>query len=157
MAATPYDQVFEDAARAWNVDPVLLKAIAMQESRFTPRAVSPKGALGLMQIMPDTAKALGMTDPLDPVQSIFAGAKYLAEGLDKEGNPNAALLYYHGGPDWRQNYGRESAAYVPAVAAHYKALQATQAPPPAPAAPDYNNAPQQPPANPLTPPPASGY
>jgi soluble lytic murein transglycosylase-like protein len=143
---------------------MLLKAIAMQESGFTPRAVSPKGALGLMQIMPDTAKALGMTDPFDPVQSIFAGAKYLAEGLDKEGNPNAALLYYHGGAGWRQNYGRESADYVPAVAGHYKALQAAQTPPPTPAAPDYNNtptappgAPQQPPANPLIPPPASGY
>lgn len=122
-----YDPVFEDAGREWNVDPLLLKAIAGQESLGDPHAVSKAGAQGLMQIMPDTAKGLGVTDVNDPVQSIFGAAKYLSEGLDKEGSPEGALLYYHGGPDWRQKYGPESRAYVPAVAARYKALVAAQA------------------------------
>jgi hypothetical protein len=119
---TAYDPVFEAAGNEWNVDPQLLKAIATQESGGRTAAVSPKGAQGLMQIMPDTQKYLGMTDPNDPVQSIYGAAKYLSEGLDKEGTPQGALLFYHGGPDWRQNYGPESAAYVPAVTKHYQRL-----------------------------------
>jgi len=88
--------------------------------------------------MPRTQKDLGVTDPFDPVQAIFAGAKYLSEGLDKEGTPEGALLYYHGGPGWRDKYGRESAGYVPAVTSHYRALtaaRAAQAPPAASQAP----------------------
>lgn len=134
---SPYDQVFEDAGREWNVDPALLKAVAGQESNYNPSAVSKAGAQGLMQITPPTQKYLGITDPTDPVQSIFGAAKYLSEGLDKEGSPEGALLYYHGGPGWRQSYGPESKAYVPAVAARYKALAGAQtsAPPAASEAP----------------------
>src|SRR5215472_3248744 len=117
-----YDPVFEEAGRQWNVDSRLLKAIAMQESNGDPGAVSNKGAQGLMQIMPQTGAMLGMTDPHDPVQSIFAGAKYLSQALDSEGSPEKALLYYHGGPDYRQNYGPESASYVPQVTHRYLTL-----------------------------------
>jgi soluble lytic murein transglycosylase-like protein len=60
---TAYDPVFEAAGNEWNVDPQLLKAMAIQESGGNPRAVSKAGALGVMQIMPNTAKALGITDP----------------------------------------------------------------------------------------------
>src|SRR5580765_5371200 len=123
-----YDQVFEDAGREWNIDPKLLKAMATQESGGNPRAVSKAGAQGLMQIMPATAKSLGMTDPTDPVQSIYGAAKYMNEALDKEGSAEGALLYYHGGPGWRQAYGPESRGYVPAIAAHYKALAKQDAP-----------------------------
>lgn len=130
-----YDQVFEDAGKAWNVDPLLLKAIAKQESGGKTNAVSPANAQGLMQIIPSTQKYLGVTDPFDPVQSIFAGAKYLSEGLDKEGSPEGALLYYHGGPGWRQKYGKESAGYVPAVTSHYRAFSAARAAQTPPAAP----------------------
>lgn len=136
-----YDSVFQAAGQEWNVDPTLLKAMATQESRGKTNDVSPKGAQGLMQIMPDTAKALGVTDPTDPVQSIYGAAKYMNEALDKEGSPEGALLYYHGGPGWRQAYGPESRAYVPAVTAHYVALkpQQTDQPPaqvvPPPSAP----------------------
>jgi hypothetical protein len=130
-----YDPIFEDAGRAWNVDPLLLKSIAGQESGGRKSAVSPAGAEGLMQIMPGTQRALGMTDPNDPVQSIFGGAKYLAEGLDREGSPAAALLFYHGGPEWRRAYGPESKAYVPAVAARYAKLATAGTPPPPPATP----------------------
>lgn len=122
------DPVFDDAGRSWNVDPDLLRAVAGQESGGNDRAVSPKGAQGRMQIMPDTGRQLGMTDPYDPVQSIYAGAKYLSQALDAEkGNPQLALLYYHGGPDWRNKWGPESAGYVPSVAAHYQAIQAAKA------------------------------
>ena len=110
---------------------MLLKAIGMQESpKGDPKAISPAGAQGLMQIMPPTAKALGIEDPSDPVQSIWGAAKYMDEALTKEGSPEGALLYYHGGPNWRQTYSKstEAQGYVPAVAAHYKALQAAGAP-----------------------------
>jgi hypothetical protein len=115
-----YDPVFKEAGLEWNVDPTLLKAVAAQESGGKSQAVSKAGAAGLMGIMPDTGRGLGMTDLKDPVQSIWGGAKYLASALDAEGTPQKALLYYHGGPDWRQRFGPESAAYVPSVAKHYQ-------------------------------------
>lgn len=124
----PLDPIFQAAGQDWNVDPLLLKAIAGQESGGNLRAVSRAGAQGLMQITPETQKYLGVTNPWDPVQSIYGAAKYLSEGLDKEGSPEGALLYYHGGPDWRDHYGRESASYVPAVAARYQALAKAQTP-----------------------------
>jgi hypothetical protein len=61
------------------------------------------------------------------VESIWGGAKYLNQGFDAEGSVEGALLYYHGGPGWRQSYGPESAGYVPAVGARYKALLDAQA------------------------------
>ena len=124
----PFDPIFQAAGQEWNVDPLLLKALAAQESGGNPKAVSKAGAQGLMQIMPETQKYLGITDPLAPVQSIFGAAKYLSEGLDKEGSPEGALLFYHGGPEWKSRFGPESAAYVPAIAARYKALLAAQPP-----------------------------
>jgi soluble lytic murein transglycosylase-like protein len=123
-----YEPIFQAAGQEWNVDPLLLRSLAAQESGGKPNAVSKAGAQGLMQIMPETQKYLGITDPTDPVQSIFGAAKYLSEGLDKEGSPEGALLFYHGGPDWKSRFGPESAAYVPAVAARYKALLAAQPP-----------------------------
>lgn len=121
-----YDPIFQAAGAEWNVDPTLLKAIAWPESRGNPKAVSPAGAQGLMQIMPDTQKALGVTDPLDPVQSIFGGAKYMSQALDAEKSPEEALLYYHGGPDWRApgKFGPESRGYVPLVTQRYQQLKA---------------------------------
>jgi soluble lytic murein transglycosylase-like protein len=123
-----YDPIFQAAGEEWNIDPLVLKAMSMQESpKGDPRAVSPAGALGLMQIMPDTARRLGVTNPFDPVESIFGAAKYMNQALDKEGSLEGALLNYHGGDGWRQKFGRESRDYVPAVAGHYKGLLAAQA------------------------------
>jgi Transglycosylase SLT domain len=122
-----YDPVFEAAGKEWNVDPTLLKAMATQESGGRANAVSRAGAQGVMQIMPGTQRQLGVTDPNDPVQSIWGGAKYMSQALDAEGNPEDALRYYHGGPGWRQLYGTESQHYVPSVVAHYQALQAARA------------------------------
>src|SRR5215472_16484790 len=124
-----YDDTITQAALNWNVDPRLLKAVLLHESQGDPGAVSKAGARGLMQIMPDTGRQLGMTDINDPVQNIWAGAKYLSQALDTEKTPQAALLYYHGGPDWRSKMGPESLGYVPAVAAQYRAL-APKSPPP---------------------------
>jgi hypothetical protein len=123
-----YDPIFKAAGEEWNVHPLLLKAIASQESAGDARAVSPKNAQGLMQIIPDTQRYLGVTNPNDPAQSIYGAAKYMSEALDAEGSPEHALLYYHGGRDWRQAYGPESRGYVPAVTAQYvKLARASQA------------------------------
>src|SRR6187399_2346574 len=136
----PFDPIFQAAGQEWNVDPLLLRAMARQESNGNPRAVSSAGAQGLMQIMPKTAKALGVKDPFDPVESIWGAAKYMDKALRVEGTPEGALLYYHGGPGWRGSFGPESRGYVPAIAKHYKqyldAAQAAAPPPPPPAARD---------------------
>ncbi len=132
-----YDDVFHAAGKEWNVDPLLLKAMATQESAGNPKAISKAGAMGLMQIMPGTAKGLGVTNAFDPVQSIYGAAKLMNEALDAEGSAERALLYYHGGPAWRKAYGPESRAYVPAVAGHYQSLvsEAAAAAKAAPASP----------------------
>jgi hypothetical protein len=138
-----FEPIFQAAGAEWNVDPTLLKAMATQESAGKPRAVSSAGAQGLMQIIPSTQRALGVTDPFDPVQSIYAGAKYMDEALSKEGRPDLALLYYHGGPGWRGKYGKESAGYVPAVTGHFQKLirEAANQPTSAQSAPDQPAAP----------------
>jgi hypothetical protein len=150
-ALDQYDPIFQAAGQEWNVDWRALKAIAGQESGGKTGAVSKAGAQGLMQIMPSTARGLGMTDPMDPAQSIYGAAKYMSQALDHEGdNPRAALLYYHGGPGWRQNYGPESAGYVPGVAAKYQQYAkqdtktATDAAPPAAADDPFSKALQGP-------------
>lgn len=137
------DPVFQAAGQEWNVDPTLLKAMARQESGGKADAVSKAGARGLMQIMPETGKTLGVTDLNDPVQSIWGAAKYMNQALDKEGSVEGALLNYHGGGGWRQAYGPESRGYVPAVASHYKTLIAAQQP-------DAVGSQQAPPAAPQT-------
>ncbi len=89
---------FLDAGREYNVSPALLKAVASAESGFDPDAVSSTGAVGLMQIMPDTARQLGI-DPSDPVQSIRGAAKYLRSLLDQfNGNVTLAIAAYNAGP-----------------------------------------------------------
>lgn len=125
MRGSDLDPVFSEAGLEWNVDPALLKAMAAHESGGNPRAVSKAGAQGLMQIMPATQRYLGVTDPNDPVQSIWGAAKYMAEALDAEKTPEDALRLYHGGPGWRASYGQESAGYVPGVARQYQALAKT--------------------------------
>jgi soluble lytic murein transglycosylase-like protein len=122
----PYEHIIQGAAEEWNLDPLLLKALVLQESRGLNGLTSTKNAQGLMQIIPGTQRELGVTDPWDPVQSIYGGAKYLSMGLDKEGTPEGALLHYHGGPGWRKSYAgdRESQTYVSGVAEYYKQLQA---------------------------------
>jgi soluble lytic murein transglycosylase-like protein len=91
--------------------PSLLSALVWQESRWNAQAVSPKGALGLAQLMPATARYLGV-NPADPVQNLVGGARYLRQLLDQfDGNVEKALAAYNAGP------GRvRSAGGVPAIA-----------------------------------------
>ena len=99
------------AASAANVSPALLAAVVWQESRWNPQAVSPKGAIGLAQLMPATARYLGV-NPADPIQNLQGGARYLRQLLDQfDGNVEKALAAYNAGP------GRvRSAGGVPAIA-----------------------------------------
>jgi soluble lytic murein transglycosylase-like protein len=111
-----------DAAAARNgVDPALLKGLIRAESNFNPKAGSPAGAQGLTQLMPGTARGLGVSDPYDPVQSIEGGAKYLRQQLDHfGGDVSKALAAYNAGPGAVQKYGGvppypETQAYVKRV------------------------------------------
>lgn len=115
------DPLFEEASREAGLDPRLLKAVAAAESGFDPRAVSPKGALGLMQLMPGTARELGVSDPFDPEQSVRGGARYLRRLLDRFGGRlDLALAAYNAGPSAVERHGgvppyRETREYVQRV------------------------------------------
>jgi len=89
----------DEAAVKYRLDPRMIKAVIQAESAFNAMAVSPVGALGLMQLMPDVAEELGVTDALDPRQNIMAGSKYLRRLLDShDGNVRLALASYNAGP-----------------------------------------------------------
>jgi soluble lytic murein transglycosylase-like protein len=93
------DAIFQKASDTYHVPVELLKAVAKAESNFNPKAESHAGAKGIMQLMPGTAKALGVTDPFDPEQSIMGGAKYLSQQLARyDGNAVLALAAYNAGP-----------------------------------------------------------
>jgi soluble lytic murein transglycosylase-like protein len=88
-----------NAAKRNELDPALLSAVIRQESGFAPRAVSSAGAMGLMQLMPETARELGVRDPFDPEQNVDAGAKYLRGLIDRyHGRLDLALAAYNAGP-----------------------------------------------------------
>lgn len=121
QAVSAYDAIISEAAAKYNIDPALLKAVIHAESGFKPNAVSPAGAQGLMQLMPSTAAALGVTDPFDPEQNIYAGARYLRAQLDRFGGDVAlALAAYNAGPGAVARYGgvppyKETQRYVQRV------------------------------------------
>lgn len=113
-----YDALILEAAAAHSVDPALVRAVIRAESRFNPRAVSPAGALGLMQLMPHLVADLGITDPFDPRQNVFGGVRYLRRLLERhQGNEVLALASYNAGPRTVARYGgvppyRETRGYV---------------------------------------------
>ncbi len=106
-----------DAAIRHNISPALANAVAQQESGYDPSAVSPAGAVGVMQLMPDTARALGV-DPRDPADNIEGGIRYLRMQLDRfDGDIRLALAAYNAGPERVARLGRvpripETQAYV---------------------------------------------
>ena len=105
-----YDDLIESAAQTHNVDPALIRALIQTESSGNPNAVSNKGAVGLGQLMPATAKSLGVSDPTDPKQAVPAIAALLNENLTRYGNVQDALRAYHGGTD-QKNWGPLTQAY----------------------------------------------
>jgi soluble lytic murein transglycosylase-like protein len=119
-----------DAGKTHGIDPRLLAAVARQESRFNPAAVSPVGACGIMQLMPATARFLGVSNVFDARQNVFGGARYLRTLLDTfHGDLNLTLAAYNAGPGAVQKYDgvppfRETRNYVASIrAAYQRALQ----------------------------------
>ncbi len=98
-SSAQFDEHIKAAARTHEIETHLLKAVVKAESNFNPRAVSKKGALGLMQIMPENIKELNIENPFDPRENIMAGARYLRELLNRfQGDVPLALAAYNAGP-----------------------------------------------------------
>lgn len=92
-------------AQRFELEPFLLMAVIKVESNFDPRVVSRKGAQGLMQLMPETAREVGVRNPFDPSESIFGGAMYLRKMLDTFDNLDLALAAYNAGPGAVRRFG----------------------------------------------------
>lgn len=120
-----YDALISEASKRHGVSFSLLKAIIKAESDFDPKAVSKKGAMGLMQIMPANFKLLGLKDPFDPTQNINAGARYFKQLYDRFGGKLAlSLAAYNAGPsavDYYQTIPpyEETEEYVKRVLKYY--------------------------------------
>jgi soluble lytic murein transglycosylase-like protein len=96
--ASAYDSVIAAASKAYGLDEDLIHAVIQAESSYNTNAVSSAGAQGLMQLMPGTAASLGVTDPFDAQQNIFAGTQYLKKQIERFGDVRLALAAYNTGP-----------------------------------------------------------
>ena len=119
------DAIFNEAASKYGVDAKFLKAIAKCESDFSTECTSRSGAMGIMQLMPQTAASLGVTDAYDPYQNIMGGARYISEKLTQyNGDKSLALAAYNAGSGNVAKYGgippfKETQNYVAKVMAYY--------------------------------------
>ena len=94
----PYADLFNNAGAKYGVSPALLSAVAKAESNYDPRAVSPAGAQGLMQLMPGTARGLGVANSFDPAQAVDGAARMLRDLIHRFGRTDLALAGYNAGP-----------------------------------------------------------
>lgn len=128
--AASFQSLVQEVARQHRLEPALLHAVIAAESAHNPRALSPKGAMGLMQLMPDTAQRYGASDPYDPAQNVKAGARYLRDLLDTFQNLELALAAYNAGEGAVVKHGnkippyRETLDYVPKVLDLYATYKA---------------------------------
>ena len=129
-----YDQAIAGAAKANTIQAALVRAVIVVESGFNPRAVSKRGAVGLMQLQPATARRYGVKDIYDPEQNIRAGTHYLSDLLTRfDSNLELALAAYNAGEEAVERYGRhippyaETLAYVPSVMRVYQRLMGLSA------------------------------
>ena len=128
-----FEPLIERAARSQSVRPELVRAVIVVESAFNPRAVSSRGAVGLMQLLPATARRYGVADAFDPEQNIKAGVHYLRDLLTRYGNNlELTLAAYNAGEDAVERHGRsippfaETQHYVPTVLRIYRSLLSQQ-------------------------------
>lgn len=124
------DKLVDKVSLALGLDRNLVMAVIKTESNFNHKAVSRAGAKGLMQLMPGTAKDLGVADPFNPVENVWAGARYLKKMLDRHGgNINKALASYNWGPGNFDRYGKsgkmpnETRRYISIVNQHYASFK----------------------------------
>jgi hypothetical protein len=134
-SATPkasLDEVVREASAKHQLDPDFVNSVIKAESNFYPHAVSPKGAQGLMQLMPETAAKLGVSDPFDPRANVEAGTTYLSDLLDLYHNDAiSALAAYNAGPQRVQQYHgvppyRETQQYIARIVRDFNAKKARQ-------------------------------
>ena len=131
VKVTPrFTDMIAKVAQEQKVDPALMHAVILAESAYNPRAKSRKGATGLMQIMPDTGKRYGVTDLLNPIKNLTAGAKYLKDLLAMFGNDmKLAVAAYNAGEGAVMRNGNaippyaETQAYVPKVLKYYESFR----------------------------------
>ena len=134
LFSTPYDTVIAAESKRYGVDASLVSAVIRAESNYQPRAVSRKGARGLMQLMPATANRLALSRPFDPASNVRAGVRYLKELLDRfDHRPELVLAAYNAGENAVDTYGgvppyRETVGYVKRILSWWTpALAATVA------------------------------
>jgi soluble lytic murein transglycosylase-like protein len=108
----PFEPLVREHAARHSLRPALVRAVIQVESGFNPRATSPKGAMGLMQLMPATARQLGVRNAYDPAENIRGGTAYLRQLLDRyDGNEELALAAYNAGSGAVDRYGRQVPPY----------------------------------------------
>ena len=124
-----YDGIIRQASKRFKVDPNLIKAVIKAESDFNHKAISRKGAQGLMQLMPQTADEMDVDNPFNPEENIFGGTRYLSILLERfKNNKHMALAAYNAGPEAVEDHKgippyRETRTFVKRVLSYYKKYQ----------------------------------
>lgn len=127
---TPFEKIIRAAAERYGLDADLIHCVVAVESNFNPKALSPKKASGLMQLLPQTAAQYGVKNIFDPVENVNAGTHYLKELLGKYHDLTLALAAYNAGPERVDQYGRrvppylETMKYVQRIAKSYAKIKA---------------------------------